>query len=52
MNYRGILSITIYYDDSFYDKRNRTNIYEDIGARGNNVEGVSIFIYNEEIKEY
>lgn len=49
-NYRGVLSMIIYYDDSFYNKRNRENIYEDIGARGNNVDGNTIIIYSNKIK--
>ncbi len=51
-NYRGIVSVTIYYDDLFYNKRNRENVYADIGARGDNVNGVSIFVYNNGIKVY
>ena len=51
-HYRGILSVRIYYDDSFYNKRSRENLHEDIGARGNNVDGANIFIYSNEIKEY
>lgn len=51
-NYRGMLSMTIYYDDAFFVKRNRSNVYKDVGARGDSVKGVSVFIYDNEIKEY
>lgn len=49
--YRGVFAISIYYDDSFYDKRCRTTIYENIGLKKSDGDGSMMIIYNNEIKE-
>lgn len=49
-NFRGLLSIRIYYNNELYKKRNRENTGEDIGATKNDVDGNTIFIYSDKIE--
>ena len=50
-NYRGVFATSIYYDDAFYDKRCRTNVYENIGVKKNDGEGTMLIIHSDTIKE-
>ncbi len=49
--YRGVFKIRLYYNNTYYAKRNRKNIYEDIGAKDKDVDGTMLIIYSDEIKE-
>ena len=46
---RGCLEIVIYADDTYYDKRCRETIYENIGAPAKDVRLSIIFIYTDKI---